>query len=163
MTQASGIVEIDRGQTIRLSRRFQAPPALLFRALTEPDRIAQWWGPAGFENTRCDVDLRVGGEFRLYMRAPDSSVHIASGLYVEIDPPRRLVIDGDPMCGHPCGAGLPPRARTVFTIEPDGDGARLILETAFAEETARLAANAGGFTRSWLEGLSRLDEHIAAA
>ena len=75
---------------ILITRQFDAPAALIFRAWTEPDLVKQWWG---FETGKwlvCDVDLRVGGQWRWVVMEGDMEVGF-HGEYREIDAPRRLV------------------------------------------------------------------------
>jgi len=68
-----------------------APPRSVFRAWTEPDQLKHWFGPDMFQTTDATIDLRVGGAYRLVMRAPDGSDLVISGRYEEIVPDRRLV------------------------------------------------------------------------
>lgn len=157
MAVVSGGVELENDDTLVLSRIFDAPRELVFDAWTKSEHVCEWWGPAGFENTRVDIDLRVGGEFRVFMRAPDASVHVCTGAFVEIERPRRLVYEGEAVEGHPCGAGIPPCARVEVVFEEDTDGkTRLTITTKFRSRQARLAAKAARFDTSWLEGLERL-------
>ena len=71
-----------------------------FDAFTEPDKLTKWWWPIGFTCPAAEVDLRVGGKFRLEMEWPGSIPaeaqfsHYMSGEYYEIDRPRRLVMSG---------------------------------------------------------------------
>lgn len=161
MAGGSGALSLDADRAIVMSRVFDAPRDLVFDAWTHPDHVAEWWGPAGFENTRVDIDLKVGGAFRIYMRAPDASVHVCAGVFLEIVRPERLVYEGDAACDHPCGAGLPPKARVTVTFEEAaGDATRLIIDTRFLTSDARVAARAEGFSTSWLEGLERLAQHL---
>lgn len=155
MPARNGAIELDAGRALVMSRTFDAPRALVFAAWTDPGHVAQWWGPAGFENTRCDLDLRVGGAFRLFMRAPDSSVHCCSGVFREIVRPERLVYENYEE-GHPCGAGIPPGAVVTVLFEDEGAATKLTISTEFPSSDARLAARAGGFSKSWLEALERL-------
>jgi len=55
---------------VHVTRDFAAPIDRVWRAWTEPDDLRQWWGPAGFECTRAEVDLRVGGRIFVTMQAP---------------------------------------------------------------------------------------------
>ena len=59
--------------TVTITRVFDAPRALVWAAWTDPKRMAQWWGPKGFTNPVCELDLRVGGKIRIDMRAPDGT------------------------------------------------------------------------------------------
>src|SRR3984957_63515 len=73
------------------TRIFDAPPEVVFRAWTAPERLKRWWGPKGFTNPVCEVDLRPGGAIRIHMRAPDGVVYPMTGLFVEIVEPERLM------------------------------------------------------------------------
>ena len=76
---------------ITITRVFDAPRTVLFKAWTDPVIIAQWWGPKGFTNPVCELDVRVGGAIRIHMRSPDGSVYPMKGEFREIVPPERLV------------------------------------------------------------------------
>ena len=58
-----------------LTRTLDAPRALVFRAWTEPEHLARWWGPQGFTTPSCTMDVRPGGAWRICMRAPDGVDH----------------------------------------------------------------------------------------
>ena len=77
---------------LELRRTFNAPRAAVFAALTEPDQLRQWWA-ATREHVPClaEVDLRVGGAYRLGMRAASGNEHIVGGTFREITEPERLV------------------------------------------------------------------------
>lgn len=85
-----------------VTRTYPAPREKVFRAWTEPEELKKWWaaGP-GFTTTIAEVDLRVGGKYRLGMKPPDQEVvHIVGGVYREVQRPSRLVYtwrweDGD--------------------------------------------------------------------
>ena len=76
---------------ITITRVFNAPRALVFKAWTDASELAQWWGPKGFTNPVCELDVRVGGAIRIHMRSPDGSVYPMKGEFCEIVPPERLV------------------------------------------------------------------------
>ena len=71
-------------------RRFSVPPGRIFEAWTDPEKLRQWWGPPGVECTHAEVDLRVGGNFRLANLLPDGSTLWIGGTYEEVDTPKRL-------------------------------------------------------------------------
>jgi len=76
-----------------LTRTFAAPREKVFRAWTDPEALKKWWaaGP-GFTTTIVEVDLRVGGSYRLGMKPPDQEVaYVVGGTYREIQRPARLV------------------------------------------------------------------------
>src|SRR5580698_6634809 len=74
-----------------LSRILNAPRSLVFKAWTDAKQLAQWWGPTGFTNPVCELDLKINGEIRIDMRAPNGVVYPMSGAYREIVAPERLV------------------------------------------------------------------------
>lgn len=77
---------------IRMTRLFDAPPRLVFEAMTRPEHVAQWWGRLGegYSVPVCEIDLRVGGRWRFVNRHPrgEAAFH---GEYREVDPPNRVV------------------------------------------------------------------------
>src|SRR3981081_2563312 len=81
--------EMDR--EVVITRVFDAPRALVFRAWTDPQHLARWWGPQGFSNPVCETDVRIGGAWRIVMRGPDGAEYPGGGVYREIVVPERLV------------------------------------------------------------------------
>jgi uncharacterized protein YndB with AHSA1/START domain len=76
---------------ITITRVFDAPRSLVFKAWTDGAQLAQWWGPKGFTNPVCEIDARVGGAIRIHMRSPDGLVYPMRGEFREIVAPERLV------------------------------------------------------------------------
>ena len=77
---------------LRMTRLFDAPPRLVFEAMTKPEHVKQWWGRLGegYSVPVCEIDLRVGGKWRFVNRHPkgEAAFH---GEYREITPPSRVV------------------------------------------------------------------------
>lgn len=84
-------LEIAGDDLIVHRRVFDAPPSLVFDALTKPELLRAWYGPPGWMCTACDIDLRVGGSWRIVTRKPDGREIIQSGEFLEVTPPWRLV------------------------------------------------------------------------
>jgi uncharacterized protein YndB with AHSA1/START domain len=76
---------------ILITREFDAPATLVWKAMTTPELLKQWWGPQGSELTTCEIDLRVGGGWRYVSRNADGSEHPFKGEYREIVPGRKIV------------------------------------------------------------------------
>ena len=74
-----------------VTRVIDAPRRLVFKAWTQPEHIARWWGPQGFTTIHCDMDIRVGGTYRFGMRSPQGTEHWKRGVYREIVEPERIV------------------------------------------------------------------------
>lgn len=85
----------DTGTFLRVSRLINADPNTVFRAWTEADQLKQWSCPESATVEHAEVDLRVGGKYRLRMRGAAGLVHTVVGTYREITPPRRLVYTWD--------------------------------------------------------------------
>jgi uncharacterized protein YndB with AHSA1/START domain len=77
---------------IAMTRTFDAPPRLVFEAMTKPEHVKQWWGQLGdgYSVPVCEIDLRIGGKWRFVNRHPKGEVTFY-GEYREITPPKRLV------------------------------------------------------------------------
>ncbi len=78
-------------ENLEITRIFDAPRELVWKAWTNPEYVKQWWGPQGFTSPACKIDLRVGGEYLCCMKAPDGSEYWTGGEYVEIVAPERIV------------------------------------------------------------------------
>lgn len=143
-----------------LTRTFDAPRELVWQAWTDPKHIIHWWGPEGFNNERCESDLRIGGRFQLEMRAPDGNVYPCVGTFLEIVAPERIVYEGEAAEGHPCGAGIPPRAVVTISFAEQQGKTRLTLHTRFASVERKQAAADARFVVSWEEAMGRLDDFL---
>ncbi|TAN29544.1 MAG: SRPBCC domain-containing protein [Actinomycetota bacterium] len=83
-----------------IERTIKARPELVFDAFTNADQLKKWWWPNGFTCPAAEVDLRIGGKYRLAMEWPDfipaatQFSHYMGGEYYEIDPPHHLVMSG---------------------------------------------------------------------
>ena len=74
-----------------ISRVFDAPRDLVWKAFTEPERMKEWWGPKGFTVIASKMDFRPGGTYHYGMKAPDGSAMWGKFVYREIVPPERMV------------------------------------------------------------------------
>lgn len=76
---------------LTITRVFDAPRELVWKAWTDPEQLMRWWGPAMFTAPIWKMDLRVGGKYLFCMRSPDGKDYYATGVYQKIDPPKELV------------------------------------------------------------------------
>lgn len=140
--------------SLEIRRTLQAPPERIFDAWTSPEALMQWFAPStDFTTVVHEVDLRVGGRYRIEMRHKDGSSHIAVGTYRELVRPSRLTFswrwEGSPM------------SDTVVTIElTRGDrGTELLLtHSGFATEPERNEHVTG-----WTGCLARIETLLSAA
>jgi uncharacterized protein YndB with AHSA1/START domain len=76
--------------TVKLSSSVQAPAQRVFEAMTDPNQVAEWWGPEGFTSPEVILDVRVGGAYRIAMQPPEGEPFYLVGEYVEVSPPSHL-------------------------------------------------------------------------
>jgi uncharacterized protein YndB with AHSA1/START domain len=80
-----------KGKLLTITRLFDAPRALVWKAWTEPGYIMRWWGPEGFTAPVVKIDLRVEGTYLFCMRSPEGRDFWSTGVYREIVPYERIV------------------------------------------------------------------------
>jgi uncharacterized protein YndB with AHSA1/START domain len=83
-------VETKRDELI-VTRTFNAPVALVWKAFTDPEHLARWWGPKDFTAPSITLDFRVGGKYIYCMRAPDGQEFWSAGTFKEIIPLKKIV------------------------------------------------------------------------
>jgi glutathione S-transferase len=115
-----------------LTRQFKAPPARVFAAFTEKGLLQSWYGPEGYTIPRCDIDVRVGGRYRIEMHSP-TGVSVVTGEFREIKAPERLVYSWAWLQGP----GKGPETLVTLTFKEKDGGTELTLEhSGFATEDA---------------------------
>lgn len=144
-------------RSVVIERFYAAPPALVFQCWTDPKQMASWWGPHGFTNPVCELDVRVGGKWRIVMRAPDGTDYPCGGVYQEIAPGERLVFTNiaTDAAGKPVLAGL----TTVTFADVDGK-TRLTVSarmTALVDYAVRYLE---GMQAGWTQSLERLESEV---
>ncbi len=78
--------------TLRLTRTLTAPREKVFKAWTEPAALKKWFAPGDdYATPMAEVELRVGGRYRIQIRSPHGKLHTVVGVYREVKPPERLV------------------------------------------------------------------------
>ena len=78
-------------ETVEVRRTFNAPRQRVFDAWTRAEEVKRWAGPGPVEAGVVEVDLRVGGNYRIEMQEPTGAKHVAIGTYTTVDPPKKLV------------------------------------------------------------------------
>ena len=149
-------VQIDQEieeRTLVLSRVFDAPRELVYKAWTQPEHLARWWGPRGFTLLSYKADVRVGGSYRFGTRSPQGSEHWAHGIYREVVPPERLVLTY--AWEHPDGT---PKHETIMTLTfaEQGDKTKLTLKQTLFESVTSRDLHRGG----WSSTLDMLGEYL---
>ncbi|HKY78577.1 MAG TPA: SRPBCC domain-containing protein [Anaerolineales bacterium] len=112
---------------IKVSRTFEAPLELLWRAWTEPKHFMKWYGPRGFSAPSCEIELREGGRHLWSMLSPDGKQMYFTGTYKEVVPMERLVFsdsysdsEGNILPEGMMGGGHSTMDVTVTFVHSDG-------------------------------------------
>jgi len=143
-----------------IRRTFNASPEQLFRAWTEPAAMRMWKAPEGLETPAVEVDLRVGGTYAVTMRQMDSgALHVARGVYKEIDPPRRLVFTWAWDSEMPGIDGFTQETQVTVELLPTAGGNTDLVLTheLFANMEAKASHEQG-----WASTLNKLERFVAA-
>ena len=140
------------GLTLHREKVLLAAAERVFAACVEPEKLAEWWGPAGFTAPSVDLDVREGGRYRITMQPPDGEAFHLRGGFREVDPPRLLVYTFE------WEEPDPDDQETVVTLSflDHREGTRLVLDQGpFATEARRALHEAG-----WTETLERLEQSL---
>lgn len=140
---------------LRLTRLFDAPRETVFRALTDPTLVAQWWGPRRYATVVDTFDLRPGGRWRMRNIAPDGGEHAFRGEFREVTPPERIVwtFEYEPLPGHVSVETLTLSARDGRTL--------LIVDDVFSSAEDLEAMLESGMESGATESYERLDDLLA--
>jgi uncharacterized protein YndB with AHSA1/START domain len=129
-SSGTAVVTLPEETQILITREFDAPKHLVYRAYTEPELIAQWWSGERGHVTSVEVDLRVGGTWRYVMQANEGFEVAFHGEYLEVVPNERLVnteiFEGAP--GVPEPSGGVPQAPVVTTTFEAIDGRTVLTQ-----------------------------------
>ena len=140
---------------LELTCNLGAPRDRIFRAMTEPSALSEWWGPSGFTTPEIELDLHVGGGYRFGMQPPDGELFHLAGEFIEIDPPSVL-------------------AYTFRWEEPDPDDQETLVRLSLhaIEGATHMALSQGEFAtqarltlhrNGWMDSFVKLRQLIEAA
>lgn len=152
-------VALKGNSEVIVTRKFNAPPALVFRAMTEPDLITRWMlGPPGWSMPVCEVDLRVGGRYRYGWQNDETGAEFGFvGETLEIDAPNRIVQtqrgDGDDSMGE---------AVIALELVARGDYTQMNMVMDFGSVSVRDQALATGMTDGMGISYDLLDAVLAS-
>ncbi len=148
---------LDGEKALTVTRRFEAPPALVYRAHTEPALVQRWmFGPPGWTMPVCEMDVRPGGVFRHDFVGPEDARFTIEGHFLELDPGRRILHVERMLLPDPT-----PDNRIESRFEPDGDGTRLVLHMTLPDAASRTAMLDTGMTDGMETSYQGLDRLIA--
>jgi uncharacterized protein YndB with AHSA1/START domain len=138
-----------------ISRVFNAPRKLVYKAWTDPEHLPQWWGPKGFTITVQEIDVRPDGVWRYIMHGPDGVDYDNKIVYIEVVSPERIVYSHG-------GSEEDEQFQVTATFAEQGDKTELTMRMLFksAAELEKVIKDYGA-----IEGakstLDRLEEQLA--
>jgi uncharacterized protein YndB with AHSA1/START domain len=154
MSKTEYVIEPGR-QEIVVTRVFDAPRELVFKAFTDPRLFAQWWGPREYANRMDKFDVRPGGEWRVVQSDASGNEFAFHGVHHDVVAPERTVatfeFEGAP--GHVL--------LQTATFEPLGDRTRLVQQAVFQSVADRDGMVASGMKRGSDDSMDRLAELLA--
>jgi uncharacterized protein YndB with AHSA1/START domain len=136
-------------------RTVNGPPRMVFEAWTRPELFQRWWVPESFGLTllSCELDVRVGGQYRLVFRHGESTMAFF-GTYREVTPPSRLVWTNE--------EGEDGETVTTVTFDEQDGRTLLVVHDLYASKDALDAALASGSTGGMPEQLDQLEVFLAS-
>jgi uncharacterized protein YndB with AHSA1/START domain len=165
-------VEESAGPVFIVSRRFAVSRDALWKALTEPERMAQWFGPKGVPVIASQMDFRPGGSYHYGLRMPEGGAMWGLFDYREIAAPTRIVLvdsfsdENRGLTRHPLSETWPLKVETTFLLaDAESGGAELTLRVrpfeASAEEIATFAGALDAQENGWAGTFEQLDAYLA--
>lgn len=150
------VVDVPEGAAyLTITREFDAPPEAVFRAMTDPDLIPQWWGPARYTTRVDQLEPRTGGSWRFVQSGEDGEFAFR-GVFHEVLPAERVIqtFEFEPMPGHVI--------LETLVFEDLGGRTRTLGVSAFQSVADRDGMVASGMESGLAEGYQRLDALLAA-
>ena len=156
-----------------ISRVFDSPRDLVWKAWTEPDRLLKWWGPRDFDILSTKVDLRVGGIFLYHLKSPEGLEIWGKFVYREISPPEKLVYINSfsDSAGGTTRAPFfdgkwPLEILSTVTLAAEGKKTKVTINwlpySATDIERKTFEEGAGSMQQGWTGTLDNLTEYLAA-
>jgi len=138
---------------LALDRTYPVAPEKVWRAWTDPEAVKRWWGPGpGEPVSLAELDVRVGGRFRIVFGGPDGKAHECAGVYREVMPNRKLVFTWTWPNSTPERESL-----VTITFRPAGKGTELVfLHEQLFDEKVR-----DDHKRGWSGSLDKLERYLA--
>lgn len=153
---------ITEDRVLIITRVFDAPRTLVWKAFADPYHLVQWWGPKGFTNPVCELDFRVGGHWHNVMRGPDGDEYPTDAEFIEIVPPERIVYRNAPAVGEVWGGNPPPSFLRTITFVEESGRTTLAIRAEFATAEHKQAVVRRGWIEGTNESLDKLQALLAA-
>jgi uncharacterized protein YndB with AHSA1/START domain len=164
------MIKTDQNESeLIITRVFDAPRELVWKAWTEPERVKQWWGPRGFTSPFCKIDLRVGGSYLFSMRSPDGQDFWSTGVYREIVPQERIIATDSfadekgnvvPASHYGMSGDWPLETEATFIFEDQDGRTKFTIKSSKVEGIS--ATDHDNMEQGWNESLDKLAEYLTS-
>jgi len=140
---------------LAFDRCYPVAPEKVWRAWTDPEAVKRWWGPGGHDPVAiAELDVRVGGRFRIVFGGPRGRDHEVRGIYREVVPNRKLVFTWTWPNSTPERESL-----VILEFIAEGGGTRLAFRhEQFIDETVR-----DNHRRGWGDSFAKLEHYLREA
>jgi uncharacterized protein YndB with AHSA1/START domain len=142
-------------RTLTLTKKFDAPIELVWEAWTQPEHVAQWWGPKGMAIKVVEHNFKVGGKWKYVMPMPDGKEFVSEGQYSEIVELKKIVTSAN---FRPMTEGVEIRA----LFEKDGEKTNFTFSVVHPTEEYCKQQEQMGFYNGWGSAFTRLDSLLTA-
>ena len=147
---------------LTLTREFDYPRDLVWTAWTEPEHIAQWFGPEGFSTRVKEYDFKSGGRFSYVMIGPDGKEYPGTSVFKEITPKDRIVATDDFGDGYKeTNADDPSGMIVTETFEDLGRRTKVTISIDHASAEDKRKHEEMGVVAGWGSTLDKLEKHLA--
>ncbi|MFB3889630.1 MAG: SRPBCC domain-containing protein [Candidatus Bathyarchaeia archaeon] len=152
---------------VMITRVFDAPRRLVWKAWTDPETMKRWWGPKNFTAPIVEIDLRVGGKSLACMRSPEGKDYWSTGVYQEIVPMERLVMTDSfadekgnvvPATHYGMSKDFPRELLITVTFEKQNGKTTMTLRHGPTDKMS--AADRDGMEQGWNESFDKLEEEL---
>ena len=147
----------DTKKELTLTRVYDAPRDLVFKAWTDPKQLAKWFGPRGFTTVVKEHDAELGGATRIDMRGPDGTVYPGKGVFHEVVANERIVLTVYALDGS--GKVVLENLNTITFSERNGK-TTLTLRVDVIKAAPEAAPYLAGMEEGWKQTLDRLGELV---
>ncbi|HEY5079348.1 MAG TPA: SRPBCC domain-containing protein [Opitutaceae bacterium] len=141
------------GREFVITKTYDAPRELVFKAWVDPRHLVKWWGPKGFTNPVCDWDARPGKAIHVVMRSPNGTDYPMGGEFREVAAPERLVFTSGALDAN--GKMIFEFIHTVTFAERNG-GTKLTIHSRVTMASADANRYIGGFEAGMTQSLERM-------
>ena len=147
---------------LTLTRTFDAPRDMVWKAWTDAKLVQQWWGPRGVTNSVCELDARAGGTIHIVMLAGEELGPFKgqewpmTGTFEELDEPNKIVFTSNAIVNDKPVM----ETRTTVILEEENNTTKMTVHILVTKTTPEAAGPLQGMEMGWNQQLDKLGEFL---